>query len=115
MQCTSSKPRAFISPTTGEPSIPPTLAQMLMNPIDTAAADADIDIVGSTQNGDGQNCAKKPMPHSQTITSQNGCPGTKLLIRQTPAPTCPAMQCHLRSPVRSDDWPEMMTPARPSR
>src|SRR5262249_22426916 len=109
----SLSPRAFIPPTIGEPSRPPTLAQMLMKPIDTAAADADIDIVGSTQNGDGQNWAKNPMPHSQSITTPNGCPGIRLSARKIPAPSCPVMQCHLRSLKRSDDWPETITPIRP--
>src|SRR5436190_10924867 len=111
MQATSSRPYVFISPTIGEPSSPATLAQILMNPIDTAAAEADIDIVGSTQNGEGQNNAQKPIMHSQNITRPNGCPGIRLMVRNTPAPTCPAMQCHLRSPSRSDDCPETKTPA----
>src|ERR1022692_1350979 len=105
----------FILPTIGEPSRPPILAQMLMNPIDTAAADADIDMVGSTQNGEGQNRAQKPMQQSQNITTPNGCPGMRLMARNNPAPICPAMQCHLRSPVRSDDCPETKTPASIAR
>src|SRR5438309_6017485 len=111
MHVASSSPNVFISPTIGEPSKPPTLAQMLMKPIDTAAADADSDIVGKTQNGDGQNNAQKPIKQSQTRIRPNGCPGKRLMHKNTPAPTWPAMQCHLRSPVRSDDCPETKTPA----
>ena len=65
MHCVSEYSNVFILPMIGEPSSPPILAQILMKPIDTAAADADMDIVGSTQNGEGQNKAQKPMQQSQ--------------------------------------------------
>ena len=48
------------------------LAQMLMKPIDTAAAEADMDIVGKTQNGDCQKKPQKLIKHSQSMTTPNG-------------------------------------------
>src|SRR5690349_1579191 len=88
---------------------------MLMNPMDTAAADAARLSVGSTQNGVYQKFAKNPARHSQANTASHGCPGMTLSVRNVPAPSCPAMQCHLRSPVRSDDQPDSSTPASPHR
>ena len=88
---------------------------MLMTPIDTAAADEVRLSVGSTQNGVNQKFAKKPVRHSHANTAPHGCPGTALSARKVPAPSCPAMACHFRSRVRSDDQPEMSTPASPHR
>jgi hypothetical protein len=47
------------------------------------------------------------------MTSQMGWPGMVLPARNSAAAVCPATQCHLRSPVRSEDWPERYTPMMP--
>src|SRR4051794_37452437 len=93
--------------------MPATLAKMLMMPMETAAAEDDSVCVGRTQNGDGQAKAKNPVRHSQTKTASQGWPGRTLPARHSPANTWPATQCHLRSPVSSDDRPDSHTPARP--
>ena len=72
MHMASLHPDAFICPTVVEPMRPAMFAQILITPIETAAADADIDMVGNTQKGDGQKYAQNPMRHSQTIISPNG-------------------------------------------
>ena len=45
------------------------LAQMLMNPIATAASEAERVSVGRTQNGDGQKKAKNSKAQSQAKTA----------------------------------------------
>jgi len=72
MHMASLHPDAFIWPTVVEPMRPATFAQILITPIDTAAADADIDMVGNTQKGGGQKYAQKPIRHSQIMISPNG-------------------------------------------
>src|SRR5438552_1342659 len=105
-QFPSEKPSVFMRPTTGGPSRPAKLAQILMNPIDTAAAEDDIVKVVNTQNGVGQKNAKKPIRHNQPNTMNSGWPGMRLTAKQTPVNTWPATQCHFRSSVRSEDLPE---------
>ena len=111
----SPPPASLIMPTTGEPIAPARFPHMLMIPIDTAAADEVSVMVGSTQNGEYQKLAKKPTRHSHANTTPHGCPGTSARVRNSPVPSCPAMQCHLRSPVRSDDQPDTSTPRNPHR
>src|SRR3954453_14281389 len=115
MQARSPNPRPFISPIAGEPSRPATLARMLMNPIATAASEADRVSVGRTQNGDGQKKAKNSKTQSQAKTAAHAAPGPMLAARQAPASTWPMLQCHFRSPNQSDDRPETQTPASPNR
>ena len=86
-----------------------------MRPTATAAAESDSVSVGSTQNGVGHEKAKKPAKHNQTKTSAHGWPGTTLAVKNTPVNAIPTTQCHFRSPVRSDDWPDSQTPARPQK
>src|SRR6516165_10644579 len=105
MQVRSPKPCVRIHPTAGEPICPATFAQMLMNPIDTAATEADKVSVGNTQNGGGQKYANSPVRHSRPKNHHQGRPGRRLSARQTPVSTCPATQCHFRSPVQSDERP----------
>src|SRR5688572_28898862 len=105
MQARSSYPYRFIVPTTGEPMMPAMLAQMLMNPTATAAADADSVSVGNTQYGGGQANAKNPVTHSQPRIATDDRPGVRLAARAAPVSTIAATQCHFRSPVRSDDHP----------
>src|SRR5262245_39439271 len=114
-QALSARPASLILPTTVGPIHPDRFAHMLMKPIDTAAADADSVSVGNTQNGDAQKTAKKPNRHSQENTSPHDWFGSVLSTRKVPVATCPVTQCHLRSPVRSDDCPDNQTPPRPQR
>ena len=86
---------------------------MLMKPIDTAAAEAVSVTVGNAQNGDAQKNAASPVQNNHVITSGNDCPGIALPARNSAVATCPATQCHLRSPLRSEDCPETYTPTRP--
>lgn len=86
---------------------------MLMKPMETAAVEAVNVTVGRAQNGDGQKNATSPVANSHVITSGNGWPGIALPARHSPVATMPPTQCHLRSPLRSEDWPETNTPTMP--
>ena len=108
-----STPASCSSPTTEGPIKPAKFALMLMKPIETAAAEDDRVKVGSTQNGEGHDTAKNPTRHNHVMTAAADWPGIAAAPRQTPSDTWPATQCHLRSPVRSEDWPDSQTPPRP--
>src|SRR5262245_22783308 len=103
-QPASPTPAARSSPTAADPISPAKFAHMLITPTATAAADAVSVDVGNTQNGVIQKNAPNPATHSQPNTTSHGWPGITLPASPPPARTSPATQCHLRSPVRSDDW-----------
>src|SRR5512138_1598629 len=87
---------------------------MLMKPMDTAAAEAVSVIVGSAQKGDGQKYAARPVAQSHVMTRGNDCPGIALPASSSAVAICPPTQCHFRSPLRSEDWPETNTPGNPA-
>src|SRR5438094_8134464 len=86
---------------------------MLMRPMATAPAEALRVSVGSAQKGEGQKYAAKPVRQSQAITAAKGWPGIVLPTRKRAVAACPATQCHLRSPLRSEDCPDTITLTSP--
>src|SRR5215213_278281 len=91
------------------PTEPARFAHMLISPIETAAADAVKVSVGSAQNGAGQKLAANPVRQSQPITTGNGWWGIALPASKRAVAAWPATQCHLRSPLRSEDRPAART------
>jgi len=90
-------------PTSDGPMNPPTFPIVLMKPMDAAAADSPMVIVGNTQNGGDHAHNIMPVMLSQIMVTTKGCPGMVIIANDNPAIIRGIAVCSLRSRSLSDD------------